>query len=113
MTYVNILRGGRIKSGDTEPALRMQCFTEGNDPYNLTGFTGDILLRRSDSDTNAVTGSVSVEQPSVGVIEYDWQSGDTDESGTFIGEVVMEDGSGSIVTFPNEKYFKVYIEEGL
>lgn len=113
MTYVEILRGGSIKKDDTEPPLRVKCFTEGNDPFNLDGYSATLKMRRSDGDTNKVDSSATVEQAGVGVVEYTWQSGDTDTSGVFDAEIVADDGSGGTVTFPNQGFFTIKIEDGL
>lgn len=113
MTSVNILRGGKIKADNTAPPLRLRCLTEGGDPYNLTGFTVTLKLRRTEADTNKVDSTVTLDQPEVGVVEYSWQTGDTDTTGVFEGELVANDGAGTVVSFPNHGNFTVHIQESL
>lgn len=112
MTYVEKLRGATIKQGDTSPALRLKCYTEGDDPFNLTGYTATIKLRRSDGDTNKVDATATIEQPENGVVVYEWTSTDTDTAGVFEGELVCTNGTEQI-SFPNKGLFDIHIEEGL
>lgn len=113
MTDVDILRGESVKVGDTHPPLRIQCLDSFGEPFNLTGYTAEIKIRRSDSDTLKVDASATIEQEDRGIVEYDWSSGDTDTSGVFDAEIVADDGSGNTVTFPNDRFFTIIIQEGL
>lgn len=113
MTGVNILQGGSLKVDDTTPPFRAQCLDTNGNPFNLTGYDVQFKMRRSDSDSNDVDASATVEQADRGIIEYEWQSSDTDTAGMFKVELVADDNSGNVVTFPNFGYENVYIEEGL
>lgn len=119
MTDVNILRGESVKVGDTHPPLRVQCLDSHGEPFNLSDYTVDsggqvnIKIRRSDGDTLKIDAAATVEQEDRGIVEYDWSSGDTDTSGVFDAELVADDGSGNTVTFPNDRFFTIIIQEGL
>lgn len=113
MTDTNILNGGNLKAGDTYPSLRVKLMDEGY-PFNLTGYTVTISIKRTDSDSAMVDeATATIESENRGIVEYDWQSGDTDDSGTYLAEFVADDGSGDTVTFPNNSYARVYIEDRL
>ncbi len=112
MTDVEILRGGRIKAGDTHPDLRVKLM-EDEYPFNLTGYTVDVKLKRTDADTATVDASATIDVANRGIVTYSWQTGDTDNSGTYLLEFVADDGAGETVTFPNLNYAKVYIEDRL
>lgn len=113
MTDVDILRGESMKVDDTHPPLRVQCLDSLDEPFNLTGYTVDIKIRRSDGDTLKIDAAATVEQEDRGIVEYDWSSGDTDTSGVFDAELVADDGSGNTVTFPNDRFFTIIIQERL
>lgn len=111
MTNVEILRGGRMKKGDTLPSLRAKLFESG-DPFNLDGWTVEISIKRTDADSPTVdSATATVEQPNRGIVTYDWQSGNTDTSGTYLLEFVADDGSGSELTFPNKGRATIYIQD--
>jgi hypothetical protein len=111
MTDVNILNGGELKEGDTYPELRAQLM-DGEDPYNLTDYSVDITIRRTDADENVVSDSVDTKISNRGIVEYEWGPTDTEESGTYYLEFVAEDGT-DVVSFPNDGYARIYIEDKL
>jgi hypothetical protein len=111
MTDIKILRGGRIKAGDTSPKLRLKLLEDGN-PFNLSGYSVNIVARRSDGEPVLVNSTMTIEHDIRGIVTYDWSSGETDESGTYEMEVTATNGSDSI-TFPNSGTARLYIEERL
>jgi hypothetical protein len=118
MTRVNVTRGEKLKTGDTEPDLTVQLIKDNDNPKDLsTGSPEVTFLLGQEAETELLvddntTGNVSITDAANGEVSYSWQSGDTDTSGTYIGEVRVSDGSGES-TYPNNGTFNIYIEEGL
>jgi len=114
MTDVNRLEGYLLKVDDTGPPLRVQLLRDDGEPKNLTGFTPTVSVSRSDSDTPTISdATMQIENESNGIVSYDWSSSDTNTGGTYIAEIVIDDGSGTTMTFPNNDFFNVRIQEGL
>lgn len=112
-TNVEIIRGGRVKSGDTIPSLRVKL-TEGGQPFNLSDYSVLIKMKRTDEDTLTVDESAVIEKADRGIVTYDWDVGETDNAGTYMLEFVANnDNSGESITFPNNQYETLYIEERL
>lgn len=109
MNDIEILRGEKMKAGDSLPNLRLKLMEE-DDPFNLDGYTVDIRLRRTDADTYAVDDTATIENPSRGLVRYDWSPGDTSESGVYLLEVTALADSGETATFPNRGYATVHVE---
>lgn len=112
MTRVEVLNGGNLKVGDTGPNLRVKLY-DGEDPFNLDGYTVNVKIKRTDSDSAVVDASATVATANRGIVEYSWSSGDTDTSGVYLAEFTADNGSGHTVTFPNDEYARLYIDEKL
>lgn len=112
MTKVVFLRGQRIKNGDTLPNLRVQLI-EAGDPINLSHFSVSMKMQRTDGDSLVVDDAATISDESRGIVEYSWSSGETDKPGTYLLEFVADDGSGATISFPNDKFSRLYIEGGL
>ena len=125
MTSVEILRGGRIKEGDTRPKLRVKLLNAAGNAFNLNSskkkYDVEMTIRRSDDSDDITADSANAGSPlevldgndERGIVVYDWQSGDTSTSGTYLAEFVASDGSGEEITFPNSGRSTIYIEERL
>lgn len=110
MTTLKVLRGKTMKAGDTHPALRVKAMEDG-EPFNLSGYDVDIHIADEEGNTVADT-TVTSEQPSRGIVEYDWSNGDTDTAGVYQVELVAQDGTDE-VTFPNRGTVNLNIEPRL
>ena len=91
------------KRNDTKP-LELQLFdtdgvgailTGGSAVFTMTGPNGQSAKKVN-------RGTVTLVTAGTGVIRYDWQSGETDTSGDFKGEVEVTYSDGTIETFPKE-----------
>jgi hypothetical protein len=94
-----------IKRNDTLPALQISIATKGNlgqkTGYNLSGVTGITFTMIDDCNNckvNAQTAQIICS--SGGTIQYNWQSGDTDESGVYQGEFELNYADGSRMSIP-------------
>jgi hypothetical protein len=112
MTEATIIRGQHIKSGDVNPNLRLQLEELGT-PFNLDGYTVSISIQKVNTDTTDISDTLTIESASRGIVVYEWKNADTDETGTYIFECVATDSNGDTITFPNEGYQQLYIEEKL
>jgi len=117
MTRVNVNDGDRLKVDDTEPNLSVELVKSNSVPKTLTGYDVSFKMREAGGDTLTVdddtTGNVTVTDEDLGYVEYDWQPADTATSGTYECLFKIDDGSGSVISFPNQGFFTVQIEEGL
>ncbi len=111
-TTAEVLRGDEIKEGDTIPDLRIKLHEDG-DAFNLSGYTVKLRMKRSDADDLTVDNeSMVVENDPRGIVTYSWSSSETAESGIYMIECVATDGTDQI-TFPNNTYTKLHIEDTL
>lgn len=117
MTRVNVSDGDELKTGDTEPNLTAELVKNNNVPQTLTGYEVHFRMREAGGDELTVddntTGNVTITDADLGKVAYDWQPTDTATPGTYECEFEIDDGSGSVITFPNQGFFTVQIQEGL
>ena len=110
----------RIKQGDLRPYLKVQLVTLTTDgevegPQDLTG--ADIVFTMRDKATKVVVIEEApadiVGDPTEGWVQYEWEPGDTDALGSYLGEFEANCG-GEPLTFPNGKLgFDIKITEHL
>ena len=90
----------RIKQNDTSPSLEATLSDANLVPVNITSATvmqhmkaigGDVVLDEQMTITDAEGG----------VVQYDWQVGDTATVGTYYVEFEVTYSDGSVETFPN------------
>lgn len=106
----------KIKQGDLRPYLKGQLVTLDDDgevegPQQLSGAT--IVFTMVDAVTKV---PVIIEQGAVildaleGLVQYEWQNGDTDTPGNYLGEFEATWGGVEPETYPNGKLgFKIKI----
>jgi len=98
-----------IKEGDLDPAIEATLQRDGS-PYDLsTAQRVDIIIGAL-RDPPAVDAQATITDAANGVVEYAWQSGDTDEPGTYRTEWVVTTSSGAEATFPDDGYKTVTIQ---
>lgn len=89
-----------IKQNDTSPSLQTQLLDADDVPINLTDATVTFIMK--DFNTGIVLNTpMTVVTPANGVVQYDWQTGDTANTGTFYVEFKVEYANGAVETFPN------------
>ena len=90
----------RIKQNDTSPSLEATLSDANLVPVDITSAT--VMLHMK-----AVGGSVVLDEQMTitdaegGVVQYDWQAGDTATVGTYYVEFEVTYADGSVETFPN------------
>jgi len=98
-----------IKEGDTSPALR---YTLAPAPIDLTGATARFSMRVRGQITpmiNRVAATI-VSPTTGGVVQYDWQAGDTATAGFYDAEFEVTYADASVETFPNRGFIPVLID---
>jgi hypothetical protein len=89
-----------IKQNDTSPSLQATLKDAALTPINLTGANVRLHMKSVDG-TLKIDQPMSVVTPTQGIIQYDWQAGDTDTVGTYYVEFEVTYSDASVETFPN------------
>lgn len=89
-----------IKQNDTSPSLQATLKDAALDPINLTAANVRIHMKSVDG-TLKIDAPMTVVTPLEGLVQYDWQVGDTDTVGTYYVEFEVTYADASIETFPN------------
>lgn len=96
-----------MKTNDTEPPLQVQIFNPDGTERDLTGAAVTFVMKRA--------GATKVDAPMTpvlvtrGIMEYQWDAGDTDEPEEFQAEVVVN----GIDTYPKDGYITVIFSQDL
>lgn len=96
-----------IKRGDTSPAIRFGLLPS---DLTLTGASVRFQMRPIGGQT-VIDEPASIVTPSPPVVQYDWQSGDTDITGSYQAEFRVEYSDGAIETFPNLRFITVNVND--
>jgi len=89
-----------IKQNDTSPSLQATLKDAALDPIDLTSATVRLHMKSVDG-TLKIDEVMTIVDDSGGVVQYDWQSGDTDTVGTYYVEFEVTYADASVETFPN------------
>lgn len=89
-----------IKQNDTSPSLLATLKDFDGDAINLTG--ASVRFHMKDlNGTVKIDEAMTVPSPTLGMVRYDWQAGDTDTVGTYYVEFEVTYSDASVETFPN------------
>jgi len=69
-------------------------------PIDLTGASVKLHMKSVDN-TLKINASMTITDAINGIVQYDWQAGDTDTVGTYFVEFQVTYSDGAIETFPN------------
>jgi hypothetical protein len=103
-----------IKQNDTSPSLRA-VLKDGDDiAIDLTGATVRFHMREIGGNNAAVDADAQIVAPSAsGIVQYDWDNGDTATIGSYQAEFEVTFAGGAIETFPNSGYIRVEITDDI
>lgn len=105
--------GFEIKRHDRRPRWRVQLKHDGV-PADITGNSSVKFIMKNSSNTIVLNKvAMTVVDAPTGVVEYAWQAGDTDTTGTFTAEVEIDWGGGEFETFPSNGYFTITVNDDL
>lgn len=89
-----------IKQNDTSPSLQATLKDASQTAVNLTGATVMFHMKSVDG-TVKVDEEMTITDAEGGVVQYDWQAGDTDTVGTYYVEFEVTYSDLAVETFPN------------
>lgn len=89
-----------IKQNDTSPSLQATLKDAALTPINLSGATVMFHMKSVDG-TVKIDETMTITDAENGVVQYDWQVGDTDTVGTYYVEFEVTYSDASVETFPN------------
>jgi len=89
-----------IKQNDTSPSLLATLKDYDGNVINLTNASVRFHMK-SIEGTVKIDAAMTIPNPSLGMIRYDWQVGDTDTVGTYYVEFEVTYADLSVETFPN------------
>lgn len=101
--------------GDTESDIEDQLLADGH-AEDISGFQSvELHLEKPDDTvlTAADTGAVTVEDSPTGIVSYQFQPGDLDQTGRYRYEWEVTYGDGEVMTFPGDGMGKLWVREEL
>ena len=90
----------RIKQNDTSPSLEATLSDANLVPVNIT-YATVMLHMKAISGAVVLTRQMTITDAENGVVQYDWQAGDTATVGTYYVEFEVTYSDGNVETFPN------------
>jgi len=93
-----------IKQGDTRPAIKAQLYNDSSE-VDLTGATVRFIMG------GVVDAAATVTSALTGAVQYQWETADTVDAGSFEGEFEVTFSDGRIETYPNNGYLDILITE--
>lgn len=90
----------RIKRNDTLPYLAIQVLDSNGDAKDLTGATAEFHMSKTIGGATKVNAPAEITDAELGHIEYHWQVGDTDTTGSYFGEFQVITMGGRKFTNP-------------
>lgn len=106
-----------IKRNDTKPFIKANLQDATGSAVDLTNATGIFFnLATNDNTYTAVLSGASLTSgttngSTAGVVEYQWNAGDTNRSGNYLGEFEVTYTDGTISTFPADHSLRIKIYE--
>nr|WP_242025308.1 BppU family phage baseplate upper protein [Leptolyngbya sp. FACHB-36] len=101
-----------LKQGDHLKPIRFHLFEVADKkkiPTNLTEAVSVKLLYWRNSRAQQVARSLIVENPSDGILFYEWTKADTSTPGKYFAEIKVTFSSERIQTYPEQGYFEFTI----
>lgn len=97
----------QIKQGDTSPSL---LYNLSPAPSTLVGATVVFNMKQG---STVVINRASAVIVSASQLRYDWDAGDTDTVGSFLGEFEITYADGSVGTWPNRGFIPINVYEDI
>ena len=104
-----------LKRNDTLPVLKLQLIDRSclgsRVPFDLTDVTGATFTMKNEcGDMKIMAKDAQILSYSGGVIEYNWEDGDTSDGGIFYGEFQLLYSNGKKLSIPQIGAIKIDIE---
>ena len=97
-----------IKQNDTSPSLQATLKDASGTAIILTGASVRFHMKALDG-TVKVDAAMTVTDNLNGVVQYDWQAGDTDTVGSYSVEFEVTYSDSTIETFPNNQNLTISV----
>lgn len=97
-----------IKQNDTSPSLQATLKDASGTVIALTGASVRFHMKALDG-TVKVDAAMTVTDNLNGIVQYDWQTGDTDTVGSYSVEFEVTYGDSTIETFPNNQNLTISV----
>lgn len=98
-----------IKQNDTSPAIRSNLLDSAGAAINVTGATVRFSMKDQYGQIVVDNQLATIIEYANGVVEYDWQAGDTANSGNHYAEFEITFDNGRVQTVPNDSDILVKI----
>ncbi|MBT4995828.1 MAG: hypothetical protein HOM88_05090 [Hellea sp.] len=103
-----------IKQNDTAPSIEAVLTDATGRARSMTNASAIKFHMTSEGGTSIVTdGLGAVVNASKGIVKYDWQPGDTANTGIHSAEFQIDYTNGTSETFPNTGYIKIIVRSEL
>jgi hypothetical protein len=107
-----------IKRNDTLPSLQLTLIDKGclggKEPYSLSGVTGiTFTMVNNCGEYKIFAKQAEIVSYSAGTIQYNWEEGDTNESGDFLGEFQLIYSDGKKMSIPQNGQIRISIPKDL
>lgn len=100
-----------VKQNDTAPSIRATLYDGNGSAVNLSGASVKFNLRAVGSSSTVVSALADIVTAASGIVQYDWQAGDTATVGIYHGEFEVTFSGGLVETFPNGAHIRVEIHD--
>jgi|TARA_B110000977_G_scaffold83655_1_gene111735 hypothetical protein len=103
-----------IKQNDTAPSIEAGLKDSNGRVKSMANASTVKFHMKDENGLPLVTNGLgTIKSPTKGVVAYEWQTGDTANTGIHSAEFQIEYNNGQIETFPNTGYIKVIIKDEL
>lgn len=104
-----------IKAGATKPAVRVRLRNPGGGIPTLAGSTVKFSLKLEDSAAGVYVfqdHDAVIENAGQAIVAYEWDDGETDTPGDYLGEF-KETNVDGVSVWPNRRFVKIRINPRL
>lgn len=98
----------KVKRGDRRPFASSQLTDSNNDPVPLTDATS-VTFKMRTREAVVISQPATIFDVDLGIVDYEWQPGDTDIAGQYFAEWEVLWNDGTPETFPTVSFELVYI----
>lgn len=91
-----------IRAGDRRPSIRAALTDATGAPINVTSETVTFTMLNADTLASMVNAASAVKVDALaGLVEYQWQDGDTELAGLYLAHWTLTDTNGRAMRVPN------------
>ena len=101
-----------IKRGDTSPAIESVLRNSTGTPVDLTDASVRLVMETRLGES-LIDEPASNQDPTEGVVVYEWRPGDTAYPGRHRAEWRVTFDDGTVETFPNSEFLYIFIQDSV